>query len=94
MSYIKIMNIYQLHYIHFMALSDGIGWGTLLGFCLVLLLLLLILKQGKPRIDTTVVTSQSPQDWTDDPEYAENRRKSAAAAFAYHLHESSTSSST
>ncbi|MGA0333006.1 MAG: hypothetical protein ACO3N7_05760 [Kiritimatiellia bacterium] len=73
-------------YIRYLANTDSASLNTLLGFGLLLLLLLVILKQGKPRGGPTVVKSQSPQDWTDDPKFADNRRKAVAAAFAYHAH--------
>ncbi|MDF3127996.1 hypothetical protein P0Y35_02180 [Kiritimatiellaeota bacterium B1221] len=64
--------------------ADSSSLWTLLGFGGLLLLLLMILKEGKPRTMPTVVQRQTPQQWTDDPKFAEARRKAVAAAFAYH----------
>jgi hypothetical protein len=61
------------------------SWEVLVGFGVLLVVLLLILKGGKPRTMPTVVQSQTPQQWTDDPISIENRRKAVAAAYAFHL---------
>ena len=65
--------------------SDPSSVWTIVGFGGLLLILLMILKEGKPRSMPTVVMRQTPQQWTDDPKFAEARRKAVAAAFAYHL---------
>jgi hypothetical protein len=74
-------------------ISDGPSLWTFIGFGVFLLILLMILKTGKPRRMPTVVQSQGSQQWTDDPVYAENRRKAVAAAFATHIHANSQGSS-
>jgi hypothetical protein len=65
-------------------MTEPSGLWTLLGFGAILLILLLILKEGKPRSVPSVVQSQPLQQWTDDPKFAEARRKAVAAAFAFH----------
>ncbi len=64
--------------------ADPSSLWTIVGFGGLLLILLMILKEGKPRSMPTVVERQTKQQWTDDPKFAETRRKAVAAAFAYH----------
>ncbi|GEM_PF-5818621 len=59
--------------------------GPIIGFLVVLILLLWILKGGKPRSEIPVVESDPPQFPSDSPHYAEHRRKAAAAVMALHL---------
>lgn len=79
------MTLFRLPFIPLLMNAGESSFGALIGFGILLLVLLMILKQGKPRSQPTIVQSQTPQQWTDDPIYAENRRLAVAAAFVYHL---------
>lgn len=78
------MSTYLLFFIPILMNAEASGLWTLLGFGIILLILLLILKEGKPRSTPSVVKTQTQQQWTDDPKFAEARRKAVAAAFAFH----------
>jgi len=80
------MNIHWMCATAAAAVEPEVTWGTFVGFVLLFLALLLILKQGKPRPSPRVVESQRPQNWTDTPYFAERRGRAVAAAFALHHH--------